>query len=161
MSSFGLSRQLNIGRADAQAYMDAYFLRYPGVQQFMEDTRQQARAQGYVETLFGRRLYLTDIRASNMQRRQGAERAAINAPMQGTAADIIKRAMITVDQWLQREMPQAHLVMQVHDELVFEVPEDQLEQLREGVVELMSAAADLQVPLVVDTGFGANWDTAH
>jgi DNA polymerase-1 len=161
MSSFGLSRQLNIGRADAQAYMDAYFLRYPGVQQFMEVTRQQARAQGYVETLFGRRLYLTDIKASNMQRRQGAERAAINAPMQGTAADIIKRAMITVDQWLQREMPQAHLVMQVHDELVFEVAEDQLEQLREGVVELMSAAADLQVPLVVDTGFGANWDTAH
>lgn len=161
MSSFGLSRQLNIGRTDAQAYMDAYFLRYPGVQQFMEDTRQQARAQGYVETLFGRRLYLTDIRASNTQRRQGAERAAINAPMQGTAADIIKRAMITVDQWLQREMPQAHLVMQVHDELVFEVPEDQLEQLREGVVQLMSAAADLQVPLVVDTGFGANWDTAH
>jgi DNA polymerase-1 len=161
MSSFGLSRQLNIGRTDAQAYMDAYFLRYPGVQQFMEDTRQQARAQGYVETLFGRRLYLTDIKASNMQRRQGAERAAINAPMQGTAADIIKRAMITVDQWLQREMPQAHLVMQVHDELVFEVPEDQLEKLRDGVVELMSAAADLQVPLVVDTGFGANWDTAH
>ncbi len=161
MSSFGLSRQLNIGRTDAQAYMDAYFLRYPGVQQFMEDTRQQARAQGYVETLFGRRLYLTDIKASNMQRRQGAERAAINAPMQGTAADIIKRAMITVDQWLQREMPQAHLVMQVHDELVFEVPEDRLERLRDGVVELMSAAADLQVPLVVDTGFGANWDTAH
>ncbi len=161
MSSFGLSRQLSISRADAQAYMDTYFLRYPGVQQFMEDTRRRARDQGYVETLFGRRLYLTDIKASNMQRRQGAERAAINAPLQGTAADIIKRAMITVDQWLQHEMPQAHLVMQVHDELVFEVPEDQLEQLRDGVVALMSAAAELEVPLVVDTGCGPDWDTAH
>jgi len=161
MSAFGLSRQLSIGRAEAQAYMDTYFKRYPGVQAFMEDTREQARTQGYVETLFGRRLYLTDINASNMQRRQGAERAAINAPMQGTAADIIKRAMIGVDRWLQSEMPQAHLVMQVHDELVFEVPGDQLKQLEKGVVELMSAAADLKVPLVVDTGHGPDWDTAH
>jgi DNA polymerase-1 len=162
MSAFGLSRQLNIGRAEAQAYMDTYFMRYPGVQRFMEETRKLARDQGYVETLFGRRLYLTDINASNMQRRQGAERAAINAPMQGTAADIIKRAMITVDDWIQREMPNAHLVMQVHDELVFEVAENQLDSLKEAVVGLMSTAADLDVALVVDTGHGPDWDnTAH
>jgi DNA polymerase-1 len=161
MSAFGLARQLSIGRADAQKYMDTYFLRYPNVQQFMEKTRQQARDRGYVETLFGRRLFLPDINASNMQRRQGAERAAINAPMQGTAADIIKRAMITVDHWLQSTGAKAKLVMQVHDELVFEVPEDQLDQLKEGVVARMSAAAELQVPLVVDTGFGPDWDTAH
>ncbi|MSQ98469.1 MAG: DNA polymerase I [Xanthomonadales bacterium] len=161
MSAFGLARQLSIGRADAQKYMDTYFLRYPNVQQFMEKTRQQARDRGYVETLFGRRLFLPDINASNMQRRQGAERAAINAPMQGTAADIIKRAMISVDHWLQSTRAQAKLVMQVHDELVFEVPEDQLDQLKAGVVARMSAAAELQVPLVVDTGFGPDWDTAH
>jgi DNA polymerase-1 len=161
MSAFGLSRQLNIGRVEAQAYMDTYFMRYPGVQQFMEDTRVQAREQGYVETLFGRRLYLPDIKASNMQRRQGAERAAINAPMQGTAADIIKRAMISVDDWLQVEKPDARLVMQVHDELVFEVRENQLERLKRAVIERMSSAADLDVPLVVDTGFGPDWDTAH
>ena len=169
MSAFGLSRQLKIGRAEAQAYMDTYFLRYPGVQQFMEDTRARAREQGYVETLFGRRLYLPDINASNMQRRQGAERAAINAPMQGTAADIIKRAMISVDAWLQSEharqspgqAPDAWLVMQVHDELVFEVREDKLDWLQNAVVEHMSKAADLNVPLVVDTGSGPNWETAH
>jgi DNA polymerase-1 len=161
MSAFGLARQLNIGRAEAQAYMDTYFMRYPDVQQFMEDTRRKARDQGYVETLFGRRLYLPDINASNMQRRQGAERAAINAPMQGTAADIIKRAMITVDDWLQSEMPEAHLVMQVHDELVFEVLETDLDRLKEAVVSRMAAAAELDVPLVVDTGSGPDWDTAH
>ncbi len=161
MSAFGLGRQLNIGRAEAQAYMDTYFMRYPNVTEFMESTRKQARDLGYVETLFGRRLYLPDINASNMQRRQGAERAAINAPMQGTAADIIKRAMITVDAWLQRELPQAKLVMQVHDELVFEVAEDQLDALKAGVVERMEQAAELAVPLVVDTGFGPDWDTAH
>ena len=161
MSAFGLARQLNIGRQEAQAYMDTYFLRYPDVRQFMEATRQQARDKGYVETLFGRRLYLADINASNMQRRQAAERAAINAPMQGTAADIIKRAMIEVDRWLQSHMPGAHLVMQVHDELVFEVPMDLLEPLRTAVVRCMSAAADLKVPLVVDTGSGPDWDTAH
>ena len=161
MSAFGLSRQLNIGRAEAQAYMDTYFLRYPNVQQFMEVTRQQARDQGYVETLFGRRLYLPDITASNMQRRQGAERAAINAPMQGTAADIIKRAMIKVDQWLASHLPQAGLIMQVHDELVFEVPRDLLDPLRQGIEDCMSSAADLAVPLVVDSGFGLNWDEAH
>ena len=161
MSAFGLARQLNIGRVEAQAYMDTYFMRYPGVQQFMEDTREQAREQGYVETLFGRRLYLPDINASNMQRRQGAERAAINAPMQGTAADIIKRAMIRVDDWLQKEKPDAHLVMQVHDELVFEVKEDQLDKLKQAVVSRMSGAAELDVPLIVDTGYGPDWDTAH
>ncbi len=145
--------------------MDTYFMRYPGVQQFMEDTRARAREQGYVETLFGRRLYLPDINASNMQRRQGAERAAINAPMQGTAADIIKRAMISIDAWLQSEragqIPDAFLVMQVHDELVFEVREDRLDWLKNAVVEHMSAAAELNVPLVVDTGHGPNWEAAH
>jgi DNA polymerase-1 len=161
MSAFGLSRQLNIGRAEAQAYMDTYFMRYPGVRQFMEQTRERAREQGYVETLFGRRLYLPDINASNQQRRQGAERAAINAPMQGTAADIIKRAMIRVDGWLRQERPAAHLVMQVHDELVFEVREDALAELENAVVERMAGAAELDAPLVVDTGHGPNWDTAH
>jgi DNA polymerase-1 len=161
MSAFGLSRQLNIGRAEAQAYMETYFMRYPGVQEYMEKTREQAREQGYVETLFGRRLYLPDINASNMQRRQGAERAAINAPMQGTAADIIKRAMITIDAWLEDKRPDARLVMQVHDELVFEVKEDQLEELKQAVVTRMAGAAELDVPLIVDTGYGPDWDTAH
>ncbi|MEE8496689.1 MAG: DNA polymerase I [Xanthomonadales bacterium] len=169
MSAFGLSRQLKISRSEAQAYMDTYFMRYPGVQQFMQDTRTRAREQGYVETLFGRRLYLPNINASNMQRRQGAERAAINAPMQGTAADIIKRAMIRVDDWLQseharqnpRQNPDAWLVMQVHDELIFEVREDRLDWLKKAVVEHMSGAADLNVPLVVDTGYGPDWEAAH
>ena len=161
MSAFGLARQLKIGRTEAQAYMDTYFMRYPGVLQYMEDTRAKAREQGYVETLFGRRLYLPEINASNMQRRQGAERAAINAPMQGTAADIIKRAMLSVDAWLQAEKPAANLIMQVHDELVFEVREDQLGLLQQAVVQRMSAAADLDVELVVDTGSGLNWDKAH
>ena len=161
MSAFGLAKQLGIGRAEAQLYMDTYFERYPGVQKFMEDTRERAREQGYVETLFGRRLYLPEIKASNMMRRQGAERAAINAPMQGSAADIIKRAMISVDDWLRREKPGARLVMQVHDELVFEVAEDELGTLKAGVEQRMSGAAELDVPLVVDTGYGADWDTAH
>jgi DNA polymerase-1 len=161
MSAFGLAKQLSIGRQEAQAYMDTYFLRYPGVQQYMEQTREKARTDGYVETLFGRRLYLPDITASNMQRRQGAERAAINAPMQGTAADIIKRAMIDVDGWLQEARPNACLIMQVHDELVLEVAEDELDAVREQVVARMTAAADLAVPLVVDSGYGKDWDTAH
>jgi DNA polymerase-1 len=161
MSAFGLARQLNIGRHEAQAYMDTYFLRYPNVQQYMEDTREKARNDGYVETLFGRRLYLPDITASNMQRRQGAERAAINAPMQGSAADIIKRAMISVDHWLQKEKPDACLVMQVHDELVLEVAEDELDAVKSAVVECMTGAAELEVPLVVDSGHGFDWDTAH
>jgi DNA polymerase-1 len=161
MSAFGLAKQLSIGRQEAQAYMDTYFLRYPGVQKYMEDTREKARDAGYVETLYGRRLYLPDITASNMQRRQGAERAAINAPMQGTAADIIKRAMISVDGWLQSARPGAALVMQVHDELVLEVAGDELEAVRDEVVARMTAAADLAVPLVVDSGHGKDWDTAH
>ena len=161
MSAFGLSRQLKIGRAEAQAYMDTYFMRYPGVQAFMEKTREQARENGFVETLFGRRLYLPDINAGNMQRRQGAERAAINAPMQGTAADIIKRAMISVDEWIEESRPGARLVMQVHDELVFEVEKDRLDLVRQEVVARMSGAADLDVPLIVDTGHGPDWDTAH
>jgi DNA polymerase-1 len=141
--------------------MDTYFLRYPNVQQYMEDTREKARNDGYVETLFGRRLYLPDITASNMQRRQGAERAAINAPMQGSAADIIKRAMITVDEWLQQTRPSACLVMQVHDELVLEVAEEELETVRDEVTSRMMTAAALTVPLVVDSGHGKDWDTAH
>jgi DNA polymerase-1 len=161
MSAYGLSRQLNIERGEAQEYMDTYFARYPGVRQYMDRTRELAREQGYVETLFGRRLYLSEINASNGQRRQAAERAAINAPMQGTAADIIKRAMITVDAWLQKSYPDTQLVMQVHDELVLEVPEGQLEAVRDGVRERMSGAAELDVPLVVDTGSGADWDAAH
>ena len=161
MSAFGLSRQLKIGRAEAQAYMDTYFMRYPGVQAFMEKTREQARENGFVETLFGRRLYLPDINAGNMQRRQGAERAAINAPMQGTAADIIKRAMISVDHWIEESRPGARLVMQVHDELVFEVEKGRLDLVRQEVVARMSGAAELDVPLIVDTGHGPDWDTAH
>ena len=161
MSAFGLGRQLDISRPEAQEYMDTYFSRYPGVRIFMEETREQAREQGYVETLFGRRLYLPEINASNMMRRQGAERAAINAPMQGTAADIIKIAMISVDNWLQTSKPGARLVMQVHDELVLEVEQEQLGLVSDAVVEHMSAAAKLDVPLVVDVGSGADWDTAH
>jgi DNA polymerase-1 len=161
MSAFGLSKQLAISRAEAQAYMDTYFERYPGVRDFMEDTRVSAREKGYVETLFGRRLYLPDIKAGNMQRRQAAERAAINAPMQGTAADIIKRAMIRVDDWLQQERPQARLVMQVHDELVFEVAAKELESVQQSVERHMAGAAELDVPLVVDSGHGKDWDTAH
>jgi len=161
MSAFGLGRQLDISRPEAQEYMDTYFSRYPGVRDFMEETREQAREQGYVETLFGRRLYLPEINASNMMRRQGAERAAINAPMQGTAADIIKIAMIKVDNWLQTGKPGARLVMQVHDELVLEVEEEQLGVVSDAVIKHMSAAAKLAVPLVVDVGSGADWDTAH
>jgi DNA polymerase-1 len=161
MSAFGLSRQLDISRPEAQEYMDTYFARYPGVRIFMEKTREQAREKGYVETLFGRRLYLPEINAGNMMRRQGAERAAINAPMQGTAADIIKIAMIKVDHWLQTSKPGARLVMQVHDELVLEVEEKQIKPVRDAVIKHMSAAAKLDVPLVVDAGFGSDWDTAH
>ncbi len=165
MSAFGLARQLSIGRAEAQAYMDTYFLRYPGVAEFMEKTRQKARDAGYVETLFGRRLYLSEINASNGQRRQAAERAAINAPMQGTAADIIKRAMISVDDWLENDFnkgeEKARLIMQVHDELVLEVREDLLVEVQAEVEKRMSAAAALKVPLVVDSGSGDDWETAH
>ncbi|MGB5722292.1 MAG: DNA polymerase I, partial [Woeseiaceae bacterium] len=161
MSAFGLAKQLGIGRGEAQAYVDLYFERYPGVKAYMDNTRQIASEQGYVETVFGRRLYLPEINARNAQRRQYAERSAINAPMQGTAADIIKRAMISVHGWLASDKPGARMIMQVHDELVFEVAEDEVDAVRDHVVELMSAAADLSVPLKVDAGVGANWDEAH
>ncbi len=161
MSAFGLARNLGIDRGQAQDYVALYFSRYPGVRDFMERMRQQARDQGYVETLFGRRLYLNDIHARNQGLRAGAERAAINAPMQGTAADIIKRAMVDVDQWLLDSSAPARMILQVHDELVFETESSFVEDLRLQVVERMSQAAKLRVPLVVDTGVGNNWDEAH
>lgn len=160
MGAFGLARQLGIARNEANEYIARYFARYPGVRQFMDDIREQAHRDGYVETVFGRRLYLDDIRARNPNLRAGAERAAINAPMQGTAADIIKRAMITVDAWLG-DRADARMLMQVHDELVLEVREDAIAEISEGLRERMSAAAELAVPLVVDIGTGANWDEAH
>mgnify|MGYP000948228095 FL=1 len=160
MSAFGLSRQLGIGRADAQSYMDLYFKRYPGVQTFMHDIREKAKAQGYVETLFGRRLYLPDINSSNGMRRKAAERVAINAPMQGTAADIIKRAMIQLDQKLQNDLDIA-MIMQVHDELVFEVRSEKVAFYSELIKTQMESAADLVVPLIVEVGQGTNWDEAH
>ena len=160
MSAFGLSRQLGIGRADAQSYMDLYFKRYPGVQTFMHDIREKAKAQGYVETLFGRRLYLPDINSSNGMRRKAAERVAINAPMQGTAADIIKRAMIQLDQTLQND-PDIAMIMQVHDELVFEVRSEKVAFYSELIKTQMESAADLVVPLIVEVGPGMNWDEAH
>ncbi|MCZ0753798.1 DNA polymerase I [Aeromonas enteropelogenes] len=162
MSAFGLAKQLGIGRAEAQKYMDLYFERYPGVLEYMERTRQQAEAQGYVETLFGRRLYLPDIKSRNAGLRKAAERAAINAPMQGTAADIIKRAMINVDGWIRGiEDESIRMLMQVHDELVFEIREEKLEEYIAIIKEKMSAAAELHVPLVVEAGTGDNWDQAH
>ena len=161
MSAFGLAKQLGIDRAAAQDYVGLYFARYPGVKLFMDRTRENAREQGYVETVFGRRLYLPDIRARNAQVRQYAERTAINAPMQGTAADIIKLAMISVHHWLQESATPARMIMQVHDELVFEVQEPALDSLRQQVINLMSQAAKLKVPLVVDVGVGSNWDEAH
>lgn len=160
MSAFGLSRQLGIGRANAQSYMDLYFKRYPGVQTFMHDIREKAKAQGYVETLFGRRLYLPDINSSNGIRRKAAERVAINAPMQGTAADIIKRAMIQLDQKLQND-PNIAMIMQVHDELVFEVRSEKVAFYSELIKTQMENAADLVVPLIVEVGQGTNWDEAH
>ena len=162
MSAFGLAKQLGIGRAEAQKYMDLYFERYPGVLEYMERTRQQADAQCYVETLFGRRLYLPDIKSRNAGLRKAAERAAINAPMQGTAADIIKRAMINVDSWIRGiEDESIRMLMQVHDELVFEIREEKLEEYTAIIKEKMSAAAELHVPLVVEAGTGDNWDQAH
>ncbi|HET6725450.1 MAG TPA: DNA polymerase I [Gammaproteobacteria bacterium] len=161
MSAFGLARQLGIARGQAQDYIERYFDRYPGVRRFMDDIRALAHAQGYVETVFGRRLYLPDINSRNGQRRQYAERTAINAPMQGTAADIIKRAMLAVHAWLAESRFPARMVMQVHDELVFEVAEDAADELRGEAGRLMESAADLAVPLQVDAGVGANWDEAH
>jgi DNA polymerase-1 len=161
MSAFGLARELKIERGEAQAYVDLYFERYPGVRAFMERTRQVAREQGYVTTVFGRRLYLPDIKARNAQVRQYAERSAINAPMQGTAADVIKRAMLAVDRWIARERGAARLIMQVHDELVLEVAASAAEAAAKTLTALMEKAADLAVPLKVEAGIGGNWDEAH
>jgi DNA polymerase-1 len=161
MSAFGLAKQLDVGRHQAQEYMDLYFDRYPGVAHFMDDIKVQAKDKGYVETLRGRRLYLPNINASNGMLRQGAERTAINAPMQGTAADIIKQAMIDVDKWLEADNIDARMIMQVHDELVFEVATPIVEGFIQTAAEIMEAAAELAVPLVVDVGQGTNWDEAH
>ena len=161
MSAFGLAQQLGLERATAQAYIDSYFARYPGVARYMEATRQSARELGYVETVFGRRLWLPEIRAANQARRAGAERAAINAPMQGTAADLIKLAMIAVQDWLDAGHLGTRLVMQVHDELVLEVPEPELKRVKQALPGLMTGVATLRVPLVVDVGAGRNWDEAH
>ena len=161
MSAFGVAQALGLERATAQAYIDSYFTRYPGVARYMQETREQARERGYVETVFGRRLWLAEIRAANAGRRQGAERAAINAPMQGTAADLIKLSMIAVQDWLDAQRLSAKLVMQVHDELVLEVPQAELARVRAGLHRLMTGVAELAVPLVVDVGVGANWEQAH
>jgi DNA polymerase-1 len=161
MSAFGLARQLHLGRGEAQQYIDRYFERYPGVAQYMDRTRVLAREQGYVETLFGRRLYLPEINARNKMRAQAAERTAINAPMQGTAADIIKRAMLSVDSWLRDEGRDTKMIMQVHDELVFEVASGDVAAVSEKICQLMSGAAELAVPLLVEAGSGDNWDEAH
>ena len=161
MSAFGLARQLEISRGEAQEYVDLYFDRYPGVKSFMDETRKKAKSAGYVETVFGRRLYLPEINSKNGARRQYAERSAINAPMQGTAADIIKRAMIRVHEWLRSSGSGARMIMQVHDELVLEVPDAAVDAVRDAVVACMCDAAELAVPLAVDAGVGANWDEAH
>ena len=163
MSAFGLARQLGIDRSEAQRYIDLYFDRYPDVRICMDTTRKQAREQGYVETAFGRRLYIPEIKSSNAQRRQYAERTAINAPMQGTAADIIKWAMLAINQWLHTNQANARMLMQVHDELVFEVAEEEIEQVIEQVRALMEQAhaAQLRVALKVDVGVGDNWGEAH
>jgi DNA polymerase-1 len=161
MSAFGLAKQINVDRSAAQAYMDRYFARYPGVARYMEETRSQAREHGYVETVFGRRLWLPEIRSSNVGRRQGAERAAINAPMQGTAADLIKRAMLAVQGWLDDRQLATKLILQVHDELVLEVPDAELPAVRGELPRLMGGVAQLAVPLLVDVGVGGNWDEAH
>jgi DNA polymerase-1 len=161
MGAFGLARQLSIPRGEAQEYIDIYFARYPGVKRYMEDTKIFAMEHGFVETIFGRRLYLPDINSRNMGKRRGAERVAINAPMQGSAADIIKRAMILIDQWIIKEQIDARMIMQVHDELVFEVKEAELENVSKVIKQFMESAALLQVPLIVDVGIGNNWDEAH
>jgi DNA polymerase-1 len=161
MSAFGLARQLGIGRSEAQRYVDLYFERYPGVKRYMDETRRQAHETGFVETVLGRRLYLPEIQSRNQALRQYAERSAINAPMQGTAADIIKRAMIDIDAWLQSGTVRARMIMQVHDELVLEVPDADVAQVTDGLRDRMARAAELRVPLRVDIGVGKNWDEAH
>ena len=160
MSAFGLARQLGIARGQAQQYIDLYFQRYPGVQTFMSEIQQKAREQGYVETLFKRRLYLPEIKSANAMRRKGAERVAINAPMQGTAADIIKRAMLLIDDEI-RNSDEIKMIMQVHDELVFEVRSDKVAHYAERIKTLMEQAAELTVPLIAEVGIGENWDEAH
>jgi DNA polymerase-1 len=161
MSAFGLASQLGIERNAAQAYMERYFARYPGVARYMERTREAAKAQGYVETVFGRRLWLPEIGGANGMRRQAAERAAINAPMQGTAADLIKLAMIAVQGWLEKHRMHSLIIMQVHDELVLEVPDAELETVQRELPGLMCGVARLDVPLEVDVGIGPNWEQAH
>ena len=166
MSAFGLARQLDIGRHQAQDYVNLYFQRYPGVKQYMQKITQQARDMGYVETIFGRRLYLPEINSRNGLQRKYAERTAINAPMQGSAADIIKRAMLAVDSWLleqknKENYQQIKMIMQVHDELVFEIPEIIIAPASAQIRSLMESAASLKVPLIVDIGQGTNWDEAH
>jgi len=161
MGAFGLAQQLGIERNAAQQFIDKYFQRYPGVALYMQKTREEARERGYVETVFGRRLWLTDIKAGGGPRRAAAERAAINAPMQGTAADLVKLAMIAVDAWIRREKLATTLILQVHDELVLEVPELELARVKRELPELMTGVAKLSVPLVVDVGAGPNWERAH
>ncbi len=163
MSAFGLAKQLNISRHDAQRYMDTYFERYPGVLTYMEDTRASAKETGYVSTVFNRRLYLPDIKATNGARRAGAERAAINAPMQGTAADIIKMAMIEVDKWMAslQDKSDVAMIMQVHDELVFEIKSEKVDEYVPKINKIMETCVSLDVPLIVEAGVGINWDEAH
>jgi DNA polymerase-1 len=161
MSAFGLAKQLGVHRGEAQDYINVYFKRYPGVKEYMDSARVKARESGYVETVYGRRLYLPDIKASNGARRQYAERTAINAPMQGTAADLIKMAMLSVDKWTTSEAPEVKMIMQVHDELVFELPENQQAEVIEKVCRLMAGVGTLSVPLIVEAGAGANWALAH
>jgi len=161
MQAFGLAQQMGIERATAQAYIQSYFTRYPGVKRYMDETRVRAKEEGFVETVFGRRLWLPEIRSSNAGRRGNAERAAINAPMQGTAADLIKLAMIATQQWLERERMATKLIMQVHDELVLEVPEVEREAVLKNLPGLMGGVAALKVPLLVEMGVGRNWDEAH
>jgi DNA polymerase-1 len=161
MSAFGLAKQLGVARGEAQEYIDLYFDRYPGVRAFMDGIREKAKEQGYVETVYGRRLYLPEINARNAQRRQYAERTAINAPMQGSAADVIKRAMIILHDWLLSSNARARMIMQVHDELVLEVHEDAVEAVRHKVIEVMENADHLSVPIRVAVGIGKNWDEAH
>jgi DNA polymerase-1 len=161
MSAFGLASNLGIERAAAQSYIEKYFYRFAGVKRYMDETRLEAKAHGYVSTVFGRRLWLPEINSPNGPRRQGAERAAINAPMQGTAADLIKLSMIAVQDWLEKEKLQSKMIMQVHDELVLEVPEAELPLIREKLPELMAGVAQLKVPLIAEVGVGPNWDEAH
>ena len=161
MSAFGLAKQIGTERQVAQEYIDLYFQRYPKVKKYMDDTREQAHKSGYVETIFGRRLYLPEINARNLQRRRAAERAAINAPMQGSAADIIKIAMIEIDAWLIQSKVDAKMILQVHDELVFEVAEKDVDKVQKQVKKFMETAVDLSVKVITSVGIGNNWDEAH